>query len=89
VARARAAEAAALARLADSYGKVPVAQFDADRAAIQPVHPENYETFREDYEITGAATGTVTVSYGAGCEVCGLNLDFTHVHPIPGLDEHR
>ena len=83
VARARAAEAAQLAAVMDSYGKVPVEEFDRARAAIEPVHPGDYATFREDYEIYGAADGVVKVSYGGSCQVCGLDLSFSHEHPLP------
>lgn len=38
----------------------------------------------EDYEITGADTGIVTVGYSGSCTVCKLSLDFTETHPIPG-----
>lgn len=68
-----------------SYGIVPVADFDearrtleADRAAFERRDP----TFREDYEIYGAETGTVTVSYSGFCSECGLKLKFTEDHPI-------
>ena len=39
--------------------------------------------FREDYEICGAETGTVTVEYRGECQRCGLLLTFTAEHPIP------
>lgn len=85
--RARAAEAAALAQVMASYGKVPVAEFDAARAAVIPVDPGDYRTFREDYEILGAGEGTVQVSYRGHCGACGLHLDFKDEHAIPGLDD--
>jgi hypothetical protein len=44
-------------------------------------------TFREDYEIYGAETGTVKVYYGGSCETCGLSLRFEHEHEIPGADQ--
>ncbi len=40
--------------------------------------------FREDYEVYGAETGTVTVEYNGECQRCGLKLSFTTEHPIPG-----
>lgn len=69
-----------------TYGVAPVDEFDAarrtlanDRAAFEHSAP----TFREDYEIYGAETGVVTVSYGGSCTECGLELSFTEQHPIP------
>lgn len=61
--------------------------FEAALAQVPLPHPGKYETFREDYYIHGAETGTVTVSYGGSCETCGLALSFEHEHPIPGLAE--
>jgi hypothetical protein len=87
LARAKAAEARKLAGVMASYGKVPVAEFDAARAAIEPVHPRDLAAFREDYEITGAEDGAVTVSYGGSCGTCGLSLSFSETRPIPGVDE--
>jgi hypothetical protein len=87
LARAKAAEARKLAEVMASYGKIPVAEFDAARAAIEPVHPRDVATFREDYEITGAQDGAVVVSYAGGCETCGLSLSFGETRPIPGVDE--
>jgi hypothetical protein len=72
-----------------SYGKVPVEEFDEARrqhAGAVNVFERRERTFREDYEITGADTGVVTVGYSGSCTRCGLRLDFTDVHPIPGLD---
>lgn len=44
-------------------------------------------TFREDYEIYGATEGTVHVGYSGSCDKCGLRLDFSHDHDIPGVTE--
>lgn len=82
---ARKAEAAALAEVMDSYGKVPVHEFDRARRALVTQPADDFRTFREDYDIDGATAGLVTVSYRGGCQQCGLALDFKHSHPIPGL----
>lgn len=75
-------------RVADEYGKVPVAQYTVLQnklaEAVVKAHAGS-QTFREDYEITGAETGTVTVSYGGGCAECGLNFTFDHAYEIPGV----
>lgn len=42
--------------------------------------------FREDYEVTGAKTGTVTVGYRGECQRCGLLLEFTDQHEIPNVE---
>lgn len=71
-----------------SYGVAPVEKFDADRQALaddRATFEDRRPTFREDYEIYGAETGVVTVRYGGGCQVCGLVLDITEQHPIPGV----
>jgi hypothetical protein len=87
LARAKKAEADHLAAVMATYGEVPVEEFDQARAAIEPVNVRSYATFREDYEIYGAPTGTVTVSYGGSCGVCGLALAFKDVRPIEGADQ--
>lgn len=85
--RAKKREADRLAEVMASYGKVSVAEFDAARAAVEPVREQDFTTFREDYEISGAKTGTVTVSYSGNCDRCGLSLSFEESRAIPGLDE--
>jgi hypothetical protein len=66
------------ARVAAAYGVVPPDEYERLRAELRRMPREVEPTFREDYEILGAETGVVTVSYGGGCEVCGLSLGFTH-----------
>lgn len=87
LARAKKAEAGQLAAVMATYGKVPVEEFDQSRAAIKPVRESDHKTFREDYEITGAETGEVTVSYGGSCSACGLSLEFESPWPIEGVDQ--
>jgi hypothetical protein len=70
-----------------SYGKVPAGEFDQARAAVEPVREADYATFREDYEIHGAETGTVEVGYAGECDTCGLSLDFHDKHEIPGASD--
>ena len=43
------------------------------------------DNFREDYEIYGAAKGTIHVGYSGSCQACGLSIDFSHEHEIPGV----
>lgn len=68
------------------YGTVSVEEFDQARSDLAAertkfgVRPEN---FREDYEIYGAKTGTVSVGYSGECQDCGLRLSFQEEHPIP------
>jgi hypothetical protein len=85
VARARASADAQVAQLNADYGAIPLEEFDQRRAQIPEVHSQDYCTFREDYEIYGAATGTVKVDYSGTCSACGLELSFTDERPIPGV----
>ena len=48
---------------------MPVEEFDQARAAIEPVRDADYATFREDYEIHGAETGTVEVGYAGALAI--------------------
>jgi hypothetical protein len=75
LASARRAADARHAEAYAQYGKVSVAEFDALRADLAPADPEDYRTFREDYEFYGADEGEVTASYGGGCTECGLNVE--------------
>ena len=84
--RAKAEEGRQLAEVMKRYGKIPVAEFDAARSAIKPVAGHQFMTFREDYEISGAAEGVITVSYSGHCHACGLGTDFKDEHPLPGWD---
>lgn len=67
----------------NAYGNVPAEEYEELRTAAQvKVDDEVFTTFREDYEIYGASTGTITVSYSGHCETCGLGLDFKEEHPF-------
>lgn len=71
------------------YGTVPVEEFDkarTDLAAERTKFAARPATFREDYEIHGAESGTVTVGYHGECMDCGLDLSFQDEHPIPEWD---
>jgi hypothetical protein len=85
--RAQKALAEATAKVVALYGKIPVEEFDAARAALDEPVEQDYRTFREDYEITGAAEGTVEVLYKGSCRTCGLNLTFTTAREIPGAGD--
>jgi Kazal-type serine protease inhibitor domain len=73
--------------VAAQYGKVPIAEFDRLREALEPVHPEDFGTFREDYEVYNDNCGTVQVTYSGSCHICGLELKFEHTHEILGEDK--
>lgn len=80
-------------RIVADYGKIPASEYSDLQGkldvAIRRAQVGSH-TFREDYEIYGAETGTVTVSYGGSCSECGLELSFEDSRPIPGaLDEGR
>lgn len=74
----------ALRQTADqAYGRLPVEEWIALRNEAA-AHAEPYEEqeFREDFEIYGAESGTVKVSYMGCCTRCGLHLEFKHEHPL-------
>jgi hypothetical protein len=85
VTKARTDRAKAEAAVEASYGRVSIAEFQRAQAALTDVNPEDYRTFREDYEIYGAGEGVVTVDYSGGCTKCGLSVSFTEKKPIPGV----
>lgn len=81
-ARAAARAQELLDAAADAYGIAGPGEY-ADMVAAASAAALPGRTFREDYAVYGAETGTVTVSYGGSCEECGLALNFTSQHPIP------
>jgi hypothetical protein len=75
-------------RLTEAYGKVTAEEYAELQVQLTEATAHagrGHATFREDYEIYGAEDGVITVSYSGGCRECGLSLDFTDTHPIPGL----
>ena len=85
--RAQAAAQARLDRARAMYGQLGADEFTAAVAAAQADAAAaagfRAETFREDHEIYGAETGTVTVGYSGHCTECSAGLDFTEQHIIP------
>ena len=72
-----------LVKAEQGYGVLPVTEFDELRQSAADLEGESMEsTFREDYEISGAETGEVAVSYNGSCARCGLSLKFEHFHPL-------
>jgi Fe-S oxidoreductase len=60
----------------EKYGEIPVEQFNKKRAEVIPVQPEDYRTFREDYEFHGIPNGELVVDYYGECTECKLSLTF-------------
>lgn len=56
----------------ESYGKVPVEEFDAARERLVDPSADDFHTFREDYEFWGAEDGEVHALYKGRCTVCSL-----------------
>lgn len=66
-------------QVAESYGVLPVEQYDALRGeAAEPINRSRLVTFREDYEIWGAEEGKIMIRYTGICNVCGLAAEFCH-----------
>ena len=69
--------------LTESYGQVPVEEFDRLRAERdREVGTEQERTFREDYEFWMDENGRFTATYSGGCRECGLGHKFEHVEHI-------
>ena len=72
-----------LVKAEQGYGVLSVTEFDELRQSAADLEREPMEpTFREDYEVFGAETGEVAVSYSGSCARCGLSLRFEHFHPL-------
>ena len=66
-------------KVADSYGKVPVAEFDDLReqhTAMRAAHPK--PTLREDYEIGIDEGGGFYAIYKGRCSDCDFSHEFRH-----------
>lgn len=76
--------------MTESYGKVTADEFlylieklaKLERDAEKAGDDFRQHTFREDYEIYGAETGTLTVSYHGQCTECGLKLSVKETYPF-------
>ncbi|SLC05891.1 Uncharacterised protein [Mycobacteroides abscessus subsp. massiliense] len=80
-------------RIEDAYGQVSQEEYDSLRGRVESAIAEIEatplsRTFREDFEIHGAETGVVTVSYGGSCTVCGYGTSFEERHPIEARELH-
>jgi len=64
--------------LNDSYGKVPIEEYERLLENLQTAQKENEEepeTLREDYE-QGIYNGHYRVSYSGSCENCGFEFEY-------------
>ncbi len=71
----------------DSYGEIPVDQFEIARAAAAIDHElmdnETLYTFREDWDQGVETDGTVFVNYSGRCSECNWGIDFEHTEVLP------
>jgi len=75
------AVAALLAKLTEQERKIV-------HPTVKEADPEDYRTFREDYEFyVNPATARVEVSFSGHCTECGFGIDFSDEREIPGMDE--
>jgi hypothetical protein len=56
-----------------SYGSVPVEEFDKARTELTDPQPQEFVTFREDYELW-LADDVLHWSYKGACSVCSLGV---------------
>lgn len=71
----------------DQWVREHVLPIRSDLAIARRASQSAMETFREDYEIFGAETGTISVCYSGHCDKCGLTLAINEKREIPGWDE--
>lgn len=75
VAEAKREADEAHAKVYVQYGKVSLGEFDRLRVDLETVDPEDFRSFREDYEFYGAEEGEIQVSYSGNCSQCGLRTN--------------
>ena len=71
-------------KLADSYGKIPVAEFDEMQAALvdEPTAANQEETLREDYEFYLDPECVFTAEYSCRCSKCSFGHIFKHKETV-------
>ena len=70
-------------RVAESYGTVPVEEFDAARDRLAEAQAAPVErTFREDYEVGVEEDGEFYVIYRGGCRECGLTHEYRYTDQL-------
>lgn len=72
-------------QLREQYGRIPVEDFDRERAEIDRLRTEAADAaplFREDYEIYGVAEGTLHIRYSGRCFFCALTHEFSVDQPL-------
>ncbi|KKN81070.1 hypothetical protein LCGC14_0322890 [marine sediment metagenome] len=81
---AQAKHEAAKREVADTYGKIPVAEFDEKRKALgaEPTADNQEESLREDYEFFLSRAGLFTAHYTCHCSVCRFGHIFKHEERI-------
>ena len=65
------------------YGKVPPEQYVTEMTDLNNFRDSHLdETLREDYELGITPQGRFYVSYGGGCDKCGLAFTFKHEEAV-------
>lgn len=77
-------------KAAKAYGKVPRDEYEAMVKKADSLKPaddidETLRTLREDYEVYTDADGWFSVTYEAGCKVCGFKHEFKHTEKLSVL----
>jgi len=60
------------------YGRVDRQEYEAAIAALpsqSTPDPDDFTTFREDYEFYGAEDGVIVADYKGMCSKCGLSVE--------------
>ena len=70
-----------IAAVAESYGKVPLAEYEA--ALIKSREPtERTATLMECFEFVMDVGGGFSATYSARCDKCGFSHNFEHIEQI-------
>ena len=76
-----AERAAAIVKVAESYGKVSVEEYEKLRAAASWERPAILG-LREDYELGINQHGVFYVNYGGECVECGFRHSYAHTEDV-------
>lgn len=64
------------------YGKLDADQWLAKVGGLAATEQPDFETFREDYEFSGADIGALSIEYHGECTKCSLSCTYNKYIPF-------
>ena len=80
----KAERAAAITKVAESYGKVPAEEYERLRAEAEQARP-TILGLREDYNLGINGHGVFYVNYNGECVECGFHYSYSHTEQVEAV----